>query len=85
VLVVVAIQLVLLPVTNVVSRRYESEADWMSLEATRDPAATASLFRKFAVEALDQPREPSWAHVMLATHPDLTDRVAMARAWAALR
>ena len=85
VLVVVAIQLVLLPVTNVVSRRYESEADWMSLEATRDPAATASLFRKFAVEALDQPREPAWAHVMLATHPDLTDRVAMARAWAALR
>ena len=85
VLVVVAIQLVLLPVTNMVSRRYESEADWMSLEATRDPAATASLFRKFAVEALDQPREPSWAHVMLATHPDLTDRVAMARAWAALR
>jgi len=85
VLVVVAIQLALLPVTNVVSRRYESEADWMSLEATRDPAATASLFRKFAVEALDEPREPAWAHVMLATHPDLTDRVAMARAWAALR
>jgi len=85
VLVVVAIQLALLPATNVVSRRYESEADWMSLEATRDPAATASLFRKLAVEALDPPREPAWVHVMLATHPSLADRVAMARAWAALR
>jgi len=85
VLFVVAIQLALLPATNVVSRRYEAEADWISLEATRDPAATASLFRKFAVEALDPPREPAWVHVMLATHPDLADRVAMARAWAALR
>ena len=85
VLVVVAIQLALLPATNVVSRRYEAEADWMSLETTRDAAASASLFRKFAAEALDEPRDPAWVHVMLATHPDLADRVAMARAWAALR
>ena len=85
VLVVVAVQLALLPATNLVSRRYEAEADWMSLEATGDPVATASLFRKFSTTALDEPREPGWVHVMLATHPDLADRVAMARAWAALR
>jgi STE24 endopeptidase len=85
VLVVTAIQLALLPATNLVSRRYEAEADWMSLRATRDPAASASLFRKFATEALDEPEEPAWAHVMLATHPALADRVAMARAWTALR
>jgi STE24 endopeptidase len=85
VLVVVAVQLALLPATNLVSRRYEAEADWMSLEATGDPVATASLFRKFSTTALDEPREPRWVHVMLATHPDLADRVAMARAWAALR
>jgi STE24 endopeptidase len=85
VLVVVALQLALLPATNVVSRRYEAEADWISLEATRDPVASASLFRKFATEALDEPEEPAWVHVVLATHPDLVDRVAMARAWAALR
>jgi Zn-dependent protease with chaperone function len=85
VLVVVAVQLVLLPVTNLVSRRYEAEADWMSLQATRDPVATASLFRKFSTTALDEPRDPAWVHVMLATHPDLAERVAMARAWAALR
>jgi STE24 endopeptidase len=85
VLVVVALQLALLPATNVVSRRYEAEADWISLEATRDPAASASLFRKFATEALDEPEEPAWVHAVLATHPDLVDRVAMAREWAALR
>ena len=85
VLVVTAVQLAFLPATNVVSRRYEAEADWMSLQATRDPAASESLFRKFATEALDEPEEPAWAYVMLATHPALVDRVAMARAWAALR
>jgi STE24 endopeptidase len=85
VLLVVAIQLALLPAANAVSRRYEAEADWISLRTTRDPAATASLFRKFAREALDEPREPAWVWVGLATHPDLADRVAMARAWAALR
>jgi STE24 endopeptidase len=85
VLVVTAVQLALLPATNVVSRRYEAEADWMSLQGTRDPAASESLFRKFGTEALDDPDEPAWAHLMLATHPDLVDRVAMARAWAALR
>jgi STE24 endopeptidase len=85
VLVVTAVQLALLPATNVISRRYEAEADWMSLQATRDPAASVALFRKFATEALDEPEEPAWAHAVLATHPDLVDRVAMARAWAALR
>jgi STE24 endopeptidase len=85
VLVVVALQLALLPATNVVSRRYEAEADWLSLEATRDPRASESLFRKFATEALDQPDDPAWVDVVLATHPDLVHRVAMARAWAALR
>jgi STE24 endopeptidase len=85
VLVVVALQLALLPATNVISRRYEAEADWLSLEATRDPRASESLFRKFATEALDQPDDPAWVDVVLATHPDLVHRVAMARAWAALR
>jgi STE24 endopeptidase len=85
VLVVVALQLALLPATNVVSRRYEAEADWIALSATRDPDAAASLFRKFTTTALDQPDSPAWVELALSTHPELVDRVAMARAWAALR
>jgi STE24 endopeptidase len=85
VLVVVALQLALLPATNVVSRRYEAEADWLALEAARDPGAAASLFRKFTTTALDEPDDPKWVEVWLGTHPELVDRVAMARAWAALR
>lgn len=85
VLVVVALQLALLPATNAVSRRYEAEADWIALDATRDPAAAGSLFRKFTTTALDQPESPAWVELFLSTHPELVDRVAMARAWAALR
>jgi STE24 endopeptidase len=85
VLVVVALQLALLPAANVVSRRYEAEADWLALEATRDPEAAVSLFRKFSRTSLDQPEDPLWVELGLATHPDLARRVAMARAWAALR
>jgi STE24 endopeptidase len=85
VLVVVALQLALLPATNVVSRRYEAEADWLALAATRDPEAAESLYRKFTTTALDEPDDPKWVEVWLGTHPELVDRVAMARAWAALR
>jgi STE24 endopeptidase len=85
VLVVVAVQLALLPATNLVSRRYEAEADWFALQATRDPAAAESLSRKLSQAALNEPDSPDWVDVVLSTHPDPVDRVAMARAWAALR
>jgi STE24 endopeptidase len=85
VLVVVALQLALLPAANVVSRRYEAEADWIALQTTRDPDAAESLFRKFSTTALDQPEPPAWVYYGLSTHPMLAERVAMARAWAALR
>jgi STE24 endopeptidase len=85
VLVVVAVQLALLPAVNLVSRRYEAEADWFALQATRDPRAAESLSRKFSNAALNEPDSPAWVDVVLSTHPDPVDRVAMARAWAALR
>ena len=85
ILVVVVLQLALAPLANVVSRHYEAEADWLALEATGDPDAAVSLYRKFATTALDQPEDPAWVEVWLATHPELVDRVALARAWAAIR
>ena len=41
------------PIENVVSRRYEAEADWRALNATRDPAAARKLFESFE---RDEPR-----------------------------
>lgn len=82
-LVVVAIQLALLPFVNAVSRRYEAEADWVALEATRDPAAARGVFRKFSEESLAQPDPPAWSRPLLGSHPTLLERIAMADAWEA--
>jgi STE24 endopeptidase len=79
-----ALQLALLPAINAISRRYEAEADWRSLQATRDPRAFAGLIRELAVAALADPDPPRWAQIELGTHPTPADRVAMSRA-AALR
>jgi Zn-dependent protease with chaperone function len=83
VFVVVVIQLALQPLANVVSRRYEAEADWTALRTTRDPQAAESLFRKFSTTSLDQPDPPDWVYLLLSTHPSLADRVAMAEDWQA--
>jgi len=82
-LVVVVFQLVTTPVANTISRRMEAEADWKALQATRDPAALEGVMVGFAETSLGDPDPPGWVQLMLGTHPSLTDRVAMARAWAA--
>ena len=82
-LVVAVFQLVTSPVQNLVSRRVEAEADWKALATTRDPAAARGLFREFAATSLGDPGPPTWAYLLLQTHPTLAQRVAMAEAWAA--
>ena len=82
-LVAAAWTLVTTPAQNVVSRRAEAEADWKALQTTRDPQAARGLFREFAVTSLGDPSPPTWAYVLLETHPTLAQRVAMADAWAA--
>jgi STE24 endopeptidase len=80
-----ALQLALAPAQNVVSRGAEREADWKALQTTRDPDAARGLFREFARTSLGDPSPPTWAFVLLQTHPTLAQRVAMADAWARLR
>ena len=82
-LVLAVIGLVITPLGNAVSRRYEAEADWSALRATRDPAAAQSLFRKFTRYDLVQPSPPTWSYVLIDNHPTVVQRIAMARAWAA--
>ena len=81
VLTVVVLQLALLPLTNVVSRRYEAEADWVALQTTRDPEAAVGLFRRLSETGLSQPKPPAWSYALRSTHPSLLERIAMARAW----
>jgi STE24 endopeptidase len=84
-LVLALVGLAITPFGNVVSRRYEGEADWSALRATHDPAAAASVFRKFARDDLGQPNPPLWSYIWIDDHPTIVQRIAMARAYAARR
>jgi STE24 endopeptidase len=74
--------LALTPLNSAVSRRYEAEADWTSLQTTRDPQAMQDLFVAFTRKALSDPDPPGWWHVIYDSHPSGKERVQMARAWA---
>jgi Zn-dependent protease with chaperone function len=78
----VLLQLVALPLQNVVTRHLEAEADWSALRATHDPAAGRQLFRLLAVETLDDPNPPWWDYVFLENHPTLMQRIEMTQAYA---
>jgi STE24 endopeptidase len=80
-LVYVVLQLATTPLTNVVSRHEEAEADWSSLRATRDPAAERSLFIKLATTTLGNPDPPAWSYVLFADHPTIAQRISMVQAW----
>ena len=73
--------LVTLPFQNVVSRRYEAEADWLALEATSEPDSAVELDRRLVTTNLADPRPPTWFHAVLGTHPAPIDRIAMAEAF----
>jgi STE24 endopeptidase len=82
-LVAFALSLLATPLENVVSRRYESEADWMALQVTHDPAAGREAFRSFTRIDLAQPNPPAWSYVLLDDHPTVLQRIAMTEAWRA--
>ena len=81
-LAITVLQVVLLPATNAISRRYEREADWLSLRATGDPEALESLTVKLAQAALSDPDPPHWARIVLETHPTPIERIELARSLA---
>jgi STE24 endopeptidase len=80
--VVAAIQLVATPAQSYLSRRMESEADWVALGLTRDPDSLERVMVNLSTTSLGDPSPPGWVEVLVGTHPTLADRVAMARAWA---
>jgi len=82
-LVLTVLALLTAPIENAVSRRYEAEADWRALNATRDPAADASLFQAFGRSSLEDPTPPLLDYLWLENHPTLAQRIAMAQAWKA--
>jgi Zn-dependent protease with chaperone function len=74
-----------MPFGNLVSRRYEAEADWMALTATRNPDAFIGLEKQLTVTSLGDPDPPAWSNIIFGTHPTPMKRIGMAEAFRTLQ
>jgi STE24 endopeptidase len=82
-LILVVLSFGLAPVENAVTRRYEAEADWIALQATRDPDSAEKLFAEFVRADLEDPTPSWWDEQLFGSHPSVAERIAMAKAWEA--
>jgi Zn-dependent protease with chaperone function len=85
ILVLTAFGLAATPFQNAVSRRYEAEADWRALVATKDPPAARKLFVQFVPTTLEEPDPPLWDYAFLENHPTIAQRIAMTNAFSSGR
>ena len=73
------------PASNLVSRRIEARADVHALDLTRDPATFVASQRRLALTNLADLEPHPLAYAFFATHPSVTERLALAREWPRLR
>ena len=66
------------PLTNWVSRAYESEADWRGLVLAGDPGADIALQQGLVERSLGVPDTPEAVQVWFGTHPTALQRIALA-------
>jgi STE24 endopeptidase len=81
ILVLTLLGIVTTPLQNAFVRRYETEADWVALNATRDPAAQRSTMRLLAITAKSRPNPPAVEHLLEDGHPTILERIALTKAW----
>ena len=70
--------LVLMPLENLVSRRFESRADQIALELTEDPETAIRVHRRLAFSNLADLDPPAPAVWFLYTHPPVGERIRAA-------
>ena len=73
--------ILVMPLGNLVSRRYEAEADWIALKATDDPQSFIGLEKTLTVTSLGDPDPPAWSNVLFGTQPTPMKRIGMAKAF----
>lgn len=71
------------PVQSAISRRMEAEADWASLELTRDPDTFVAVEERLTRANLSPVTPPEWLVEWLWTHPPVLERIGMAEYWRA--
>ncbi len=73
--------MILAPIGAAKSRAIERQADRFALEVTRNGSAYASALRRIAAKSLADPFPPRLVRIVLATHPPISERIAMAEAY----
>jgi STE24 endopeptidase len=76
------VELAAAPLGAGISRRWEREADEISLELTADPQTFETTHRKLALANLADLDPPRLVYLVLFSHPTPPERIAVARAFA---
>ncbi len=79
VLTFVAINLVLVPVSNAVMRSFELAADDFAIRLTGNPQAFISMLTKLTEQNLGEVNPPLWVELLLDDHPGYYRRITYAR------
>lgn len=74
----VLFSLVIEPLQNAVSRRYERQCDRYALQRTGNRAAYRSAFQKLAQLNKDDPNPPALEVLLFHSHPPIGERLALA-------
>ncbi len=75
--------LVTLPITNMLSRHYERQADTFALQTTQDAAAFVAAMERLASMNLADKTPHPLIEFLLHSHPSIARRIAAAHAWLA--
>lgn len=66
---------VVLPVENVISRRFEATADRVAISLTEDPQTAVKVFRRLAFSNISDLRPPQVAVSLFFSHPPTPERI----------
>ena len=80
--VLMAVNFVLQPISNAISRIVEKKADEFALKAANDPDAQASTERRLADLSLAVDKPNRLVEVFFYTHPPASKRIKLAEEWA---
>ena len=78
---IVVLNLLSLPVYNVISRHMERRPTGWRSRRRATPTRRRALFRNFTIESLNDPDPPTWSYLLFDSHPTVEQRIAMAEAW----
>jgi STE24 endopeptidase len=76
------VSVLLLPVSNALSRAHERAADRYAWETTKNPAAFVTAMKRLGAQNLAEEQPSRVVEILFHSHPPMTARIEAAQAWA---